>query len=358
MFGKKAKYVVAGLSLAMALSPVAAFADDAPNLAQTTDGLKVEKVMEANEGSEFSQTFTFTATAIQLTGDSAVEKDKTPAIADVTVTADKAATTLSTDAFGFASAQYPHAGVYGYQVKETKGDAHLRQDQRDLMTYDENVYTVYVWVVNGKNGTEVSAVTAVKNAAGNAIPAEGTAKEAKLSFDNKYYEYGNPDNPNNDSVDLKVDKVVDGTQGDKTAKWTFNVSFDESGLAVTPESNTIMYQIVSTGSDPAKDGWKALPADGKYELTDGQQILFKDVVAGTKYTVTETESGQKGYTTTGEVNPATTATDKGNSATVKNEKNQTVVTGVIVNNAPFVVMIGVAVAGVAAYGAAKRKIEK
>ena len=50
--------------------------------------------------------------------------------------------------------------------------------------------------------------------------------------------------------------------------------------------------------------------------------------------------------------------EQASSETVVNKKENTVVTGVIMNNAPFIVMIGVAAAGVAAYGAAKRKLEK
>lgn len=359
MFGKKkAGAIAAGLSLVMALSPVAALAD-APNL-NGAGGVKVTKVMQANTGSSFSKTFTFSASRIQLTGTSAAEKNTTPEIASVSVD-ETGAGTLTTDAFGFANAVYPHAGVYGYEVKEVRaeGDTHLRADQRDLMTYDDSVYTVYVWVVNKQGGgTEIQAVTAVKGTeAQPAIPDQDATKSTSLSFTNSYWEYGNPDTPDNKGVDLKVDKVLSGNFVNTTADWHFNVSFDTTGL-VMPEDNVMQYQIVSTGSDPVEADWKALPENGKYTLKGGQQILFKNVVAGTKYTVTEDEAKSDGYGTEGEVKTATTITDQGNSATVTNTKNNTVVTGVIVNNAPFIVMIGAAAAGVVAYGSAKRKLEK
>ena len=99
--------------------------------------------------------------------------------------------------------------------------------------------------------------------------------------------------------------------------------------------------------------------DEKIEAAaDAGAVTFDNVVVGTTYKVTETESGQAGYTTTGEVKNDTVLAETGANVTVTNAKNDTVVTGLIVNNAPFIVMIGVAAAGVAAYGTAKRKLEK
>lgn len=362
MFGKKSKAVVAGLSLVMALAPaVPAFAVN-----EITTSPNVTKTMKANPESHFNTTFTYTATAVQLTGEGAVNKDDNPAITAVTKNATGDAEgddALTTEAFGFKTAQYPAPGVYAYQVAETKGNEHLRKDSRDLMTYDNTTYTVFVYVVNGKSGLEVSAVTAVKDAtpgtATTTLPtkADDSKKESSLAFENSYWEYGNEGGDK--TADLTVDKDVQGNMGDTEKDWKFTVTFDESGLKVNPE-NQIKYQIVTTGSTADETKWENIPASNEYTLKDNQQILFKDVVAGTKYSVVEAESGQDGYETKGEVavKDAKTMGEKGASETVVNKKENTVVTGVIMNNAPFIVMIGVAAAGVAAYGAAKRKLEK
>lgn len=367
MFGKKSKAVVAGLSLVMALAPaVPAFAVN-----EITANPNVTKTMKANAGSSFSKEFEFTASPVQLTDEGAVNLETYPAptIASVKKTATSDAegdAALTTEAFGFKDAEYKAPGVYAYQVAEKKGSEHLRTDSRDLMTYDNTTYTVFVYVVNGKSGLEVSAVTAVKDAVPGAatttLPtkADDSKKESKLAFENKYWEYSNEDGSK--TADLLVDKDVQGNMGETQKDWHFTVSFDTTDVKVMPENNQILYQKVTTGSQPSEDegAWKPVPTDGKYTLKDNEQLLFKNIVTGTKYTVTEdeTEAGKNGYTTTGEVKIAKSVGEQASSETVVNKKENTVVTGVIMNNAPFIVMIGVAAAGVAAYGAAKRKLEK
>ena len=369
MFGKKSKAVVAGLSLVMALAPaVPAFAADG-DAVTTIANPTVTKTMKANPGSTFEKKFTFTATPVQLTDTGAVDLTKVtaPAIDAVTTTANGDAegqAALTTEAFGFKDAtKYPQPGVYAYQVAETAGDVHLRKDERDLMTYDKTTYTVFVYVVNGEDGKlAVDAVTAVKGDVTSVEAAASKTKEGQLAFENSYWEYGDPDtDEDTKSVALKVDKIVGGGMGEHDKSWTFTVKFDETDVKVKPKDNKIQYQIVTTGSEAVDKNWADVPADGVYHVTDKQQILFKNVVTGTKYTVTEAEADQDGYKTTvtgGTLGQAAQLTDAGASETVTNTKNSTVVTGVIMNNAPFIVMIGVAAAGVAAYGAAKRKLEK
>lgn len=50
--------------------------------------------------------------------------------------------------------------------------------------------------------------------------------------------------------------------------------------------------------------------------------------------------------------------EKTNTGTMTNTHNDVTPTGLIMNNAPFIALGAVAVAGVVAYGAAKRKLER
>lgn len=353
---KSSKLAALALSVALALGiAVPAFAAD--TYTDLKNDLKIDKQMEANSGSTFDVTFGYTITPIQLTTTGAATVAETPKpTSPVTIQATRAAESIKSDDLGLANLTYPHAGVYAYQIKETAGKSHLRADQRDEMTYDPTVYTVFVYVINGKNGPEVSAITAV-NKEVTAVPAYNTDKVAAIKFDNKYWEDGNEKNPN--TADLVVDKVVDGAQGDQSKKWTFTVTFDDSDVTVKPNGWTkasIQYQIVTTGENPVESAWKPVPADGKYTIKHNQQILFNNIVTGTTYKIDEAEKNQGGYTTTGLVDPAKTVTDEGNKETVTNKFKEITVTGVILNNAPFILMGSVAIAGVVLYGIAKRKL--
>ena len=50
--------------------------------------------------------------------------------------------------------------------------------------------------------------------------------------------------------------------------------------------------------------------------------------------------------------------ENANTGTMTNTHSDITPTGLVINNAPFIVMIGAAAAGVVAYGSAKRKLEK
>lgn len=137
-FGKmKAGAVAAGLSLAMALSPVAAFA--APMITPTNEGTKVTdgvtKTLQLNPGSTVDETFTFTATPVQLnataTDGTATEPTKhgtetfpAATINDIKIEGDGSSTAedANTGKSDIIFGTFPHAGVYAWTIEETTPD--------------------------------------------------------------------------------------------------------------------------------------------------------------------------------------------------------------------------------------------
>lgn len=359
MFAKKAKYIVAGLSLAMALSPVAAFADGTTPAATTADITKgITKKLEVNPGSSVTAQFQYTATPTVLNKDNAATKTEdhkvTATIGNIDLTANGAEAT-GTAAITYG--KFDHAGTYAWVVKETT-DTYKGAGQ---MQYDTETYTLVAVVENGANGPEVKESYLIK---GTATETSGD-KVGTATFTNKYTEKTN----DGENKPLVVKKTVDGKQGDKTKQFTFTVTFTAPDVLPVNADGTqqskadVLNAITATPTNATITGQAEAGADATtrtftFTAADAQSVEFNNVLVGTTYKVEETESGQAGYTTDGEVKTATVLSEDGANVTVKNTKDGTPVTGVIVNNAPFVVMIGVAVAGVAAYGAAKRKIEK
>ncbi|MEE1274855.1 MAG: FctA domain-containing protein [Olegusella sp.] len=350
-FGKKSVgAVAAGLSLVMALSPVAAFGATA----EYTVNNGVTKKLETNAGSTVSEQFAFTATPVQL-NQNAANATATVATteygnATITTTALSAASdeTETTATYGIVLPTLPHAGVYAWKVAETAGST-------TGMVYDTETYTLIATVSNADDThtTEwVSDVKLVKDGT-TSTTNDASKKVTTATFTNTYTEKTN----DGENKPLVVTKTVTGAQGDKTKLFDFTVNF--TAPSNVPDGWTVK-SITATAKPGTTVSNLTQNDDGSwtFKAADAGSVTFDNVVVGTTYKVTETESGQAGYTTTGEVKNDTVLAETGANVTVTNAKNDTVVTGLIVNNAPFIVMIGVAAAGVAAYGTAKRKLEK
>lgn len=362
MFGKKAKYIVAGLSLAMAVSPVMAFADDAATVQKVDDITKgVTKVLQVNPGSSVTATFKYTATPTVLNANDAAKKTETmadtfvPTIGDIELSANGAQATNT------AAITYPtfdHAGTYAWIVKET-ADTYTGAG---AMQYDPATYTLVAVVENGANGPAVAESYLIK---GTATTTSGD-KVGTATFTNKYTETTS----DGENKPLVVEKTVDGAQGNKEQQFNFTVTFTAPDVLPDGQDGAKVLDAISATLKEGAKGTVDTSAkatkgeDGKYTrvitftAADTESVTFDNVLVGTTYKVAETESNQAGYKTTGEVTTATVLGESGASVTVNNNKEGSPVTGVIVNNAPFIVMIGVAAAGVVAYGAAKRKLEK
>lgn len=218
------------------------------------------------------------------------------------------ALTKSTDiSFGTA---YDKPGVYHYVVSEDGGNY-------DGMSYSTEEYDVYVFVENDTNGYKIANVL-VYNKAGQ--------KAENVEFNNTYV---------TNNVSLK--KVVTGNQADKSKKFEFTVTVngqsDEKYTAILGSTTTVL----ETG----------VPA--KFTLGNDETVTIYGLSESDTYEFVETDCSADGYKTT--ITGADTAngltatgnTNGGNDAVVyTNEKNVQAPTGIMMNVAPYVLMVAVA----------------
>lgn len=241
--------------------------------------------------------------------------------------------------------KFPHAGVYEYNVKETQGDS-------VGVTYDKNEYKIRVYVANGEKGTFIEYIT-----------AENGGNKKPIKFVNTYKK----------DASLVVGKTIAGKMADKTKKFNFNIIFTKSA---TSDSNQIEGNIVD------KQGEKTpvtinIGENKGFNLGDGEKLEFNKIPVGTRYKVTEVGVAGDGYTPSINVveNGKKTVIEKGNEendlssstngtnlvgenenkVTFVNTHNETPITGIITNNLPFVLMIGVATLGFGALAVLKRR---
>lgn len=211
-------------------------------------------------------------------------------------------------------------GIYRYVVKETPGNY-----EGIGYTDEEKYFDIYV---NSNGG--VYAYTFTDSSAGN-------GKDDGVFVNDYSKKAGDEDTPH----DLTIKKTVTGNQGDKTAKFAFELSVSgaEGEQYYVTYGNT---NVTLTSGAQAQTIY----------LTNEQSAVIYGLSKGDKYTVKEIAANQDGYTTTIDSATTTTGEKSGNitadtTITYNNDRTVSTPTGVILNIAPYILMV--ALAGVLAF---------
>lgn len=285
--------VVMALAMAMSVMAINAFAVNATANLQ----LKKNLVLSGDHASIMAETFSFEVAAAGKSDDTDYENPGASAITvgSATYAAGESgekniSVTINKEAFG-------GPGTYYFTIKETAGTT-------DGMTY---------------SGAEKKLAVQ--------IFADGTAA---------YYVVANGANAKDDGVfentytthKLTVAKTVTGNQGDKTKKFDIKVTVN----GAEGETYATNVQGVTLTSGTAYT----------FQLAHGESVEIYNLSAGDTYTVDEADYTNEGYTAFGEVTTATAIGTADKSVTVTNNKDASTPTGVIMNIAPYVLMVALA----------------
>ena len=233
---------------------------------------------------------------------------------------------------------FPHAEEYVYTVKET-------QENVDGVEYSTDIYTLRVYVKNGDSGLEIRNMTAEK---GTSDGTEGN-KVPEMKFTNTYRK----------NAPLEITKVTTGDLADKTKDFEFTITIIPSK---TEKNQTVVY----TGKIGDEEVTVNANQEKTFQLHNGETLKFDSLPADTRYVVTETGAND-GYTPSVTVIENGTETvkktadsekegissaneqknnlvgEKDNKVTFTNTYNSIPLTGIFMNNLPFVIVIGIAV---------------
>lgn len=341
---KLGAFVLAGtMLLSMGTTAFAAGEPTAPDVNQNGT-VPITKEFEMADGLKTpAAIFKFTATS--------QTQDALPAtITDVTYQAGETGTlkdgkyVISKNTAISFTGNWKHAGEYVYTVTE-------KQENMPNVTYDTSSYTLRVYVINGTNGLEIEKITA----------QGATGKTDKILFTNTYAK--------NDAT-LTIEKNTEGDYADKTRKFDFEITFTKSPMSdQTTFTGTIGAQSVECTAGQTKT----------FKLADGEQLVFNNLPVGTTYMVKEL-AATDGYTPKVTVieNQTTTVTNKTVQETEaldtlkENEKNNLVgenenkvtftntykdvaVTGIVMNNLPFILLVAVAIVAFVSLAVIKRR---
>lgn len=292
-----------------------------------------------------------------------------------------------------AKIPFTEVGVYIYTIKEKSGTYTINNAFNETMDYSNAQYDITFWVREKADGSgvyvhAVAAIIKVKDTddQGNVdtkvdpTPGGGSSDEydySQMTFTNTYhYIKGgtDPDKPENEA--LRISKVVSGDMAEKTRYFAFSVTVQKPATLtgtvlyrayVVDASNTV---VTSSNHVPAGD----IQSDKGFDLTAGtaktvnlkhnERIVFNAIHVGAKYSVTETgvpdyvpsvvvvENGGTPTTTppTGSIGQslsigAIMIGKDANSAAFTNTYKDVPITGVVIDNLPFILLIVSAIGG-------------
>ena len=227
---------------------------------------------------------------------------------------------------------FPHAGLYEYTIRETAGT------ENDGITYDTASYELNVYVINNEDGDlEVRNITAEKDG----------DKQDELSFTNTYRK----------NSSLTISKTTEGEYADKTKDFDFTIKFEKAATELDNVNSYIgMIENETVNCEVGKET--------EFKLHDGESLVFAELPAGTRYVVKEV-AAEDGYTpsikivengveTQGEtvserdgISSAATGTnlvgENENEVVFTNTYEDIPLTGIILNNWPFIILIILAI---------------
>lgn len=233
--------------------------------------------------------------------------------------------------------EYTKVGVYEYTLEEVAGDT-------AGVTYRTDTLKLVVTVINVEGGKIRVA----------GVHTESTGKEKSDKFDDNKYSAGS----------LNVKKVVEGNLGDKNKKFDFTVVFtNNTGKEI---KSTITAKVAGVAVDDFNVSWKANKQyTYKFSLANDETATFENLPYGVTYTVTEADyTGNNGgyldptpaYSEdSGTHNTIDTASE---TLTITNTKTGDVDTGVILDNAPYMLMLAVVAGGAMTLVIKKRREEE
>ena len=258
--------------------------------------------------------------------------------------------------------KFTHAGVYKYVVKEEALATPI-----EGLDIDSNARYLYVYVENPENGETGMQVVG-------AVVKDATGKTD--NFTNTYLNNGTTDKVN----ELYISKTVTGQLGSKSEEFAFTIIIS-SNVGVTGAEGTAeqYYAVVEKwdtkgSADTSDDEWVTdTQAAGttagvitlnsgltpnNFKLKDNQRLHIYGLSDHDQYTIVETAAGQNGYTTsvdagigndpstdnktvTGDVDP----TGSIQNIVYTNRRDSVTPTGVLLNVAPYALMVIIAAAG-------------
>lgn len=251
-------------------------------------------------------------------------------------------------------------GLYVYTVKETSENVLDNEQYGWTMNTSADEYTLRIYV--DKDGKVTYTIENKGTKIEKLVPSAEEGSDyvtGGFSFTNQYTKKGEK-NVENSKGSLTIEKKIEGSYADKEDQFDYTVTFTDT--SINPA-----YTVKSA------DGSTVSFTGNEFTLKGGQSATFENIPAGTYYTVSETmkDSNTQKYdaayvaTQNGNAGTSTKATTTGsllvgegaNSVVYTNTAKDITITGLALQAAPYVALIGLALVMMAAYVVLRRRAE-
>lgn len=351
-----------------------------PVFAEDIKTAQKEAWISKTYNTEVAKAETFQFNVVQNTeGTGLITAAANVTIPEISFTGDETGTTTKKAEVGFPA--YTEAGKYEYTVTENEtATPAVTNGEHEKMIMSKAEYTMDVYVEDTNSGCQIANIIVNRtkdDKGGNATGKVdiGNTDKNGFKFTNTYVqEAGTGDKPSNPGEDydtygsLKVSKKIINENGG-TASATDSFSFKATFNFPTGTDASTLGGVKANGSDIT------LKAGGTYDFTlkNGENKKFTGLPVGTTMTVTESATqnykGSANVTINGlnenpieatKYNAVITVSDKKlgqkkNAVDVTNTYNNVPLTGIIMNNLPYIAMIVIGAAALVVYVQNKRK---
>ena len=349
-----------------------------PVFAEDITTKQTEAWISKTYNTEVAKAETFSFTATQKKGDGLVSKDVSLTMPEISFTEADKGTTTQRKKVTFPN--YQEAGKYEYTVIENEtAQPEIPTDSvHEKMIMSKAEYTMDVYVENINDGCQIANIIVNKTKDDKGETATGkvdisNTDKNRFEFTNTYVqEAGTGENPSNPGEDyntygsLNVSKTINGNGG--TASTTNEFSFQATFNFPAGTDASTLGGVKANGTDVTL-------TDGAcdFKLKNGESEKFTGLPVGTTMTVTESATpnykGSAKVTINGADESTVAATKYNEAITVSNKKlgqkknavdvintyNNVPLTGIIMNNLPYIAMIVIGAAALVVYVQNKRK---
>lgn len=330
---KKVTSIFLALVLVLSLGTVAFAATDDGNTYTDMSTVTLSKEYKLTNSGTISPAETFSFSTLTCTGVEdagvGVTKDNAPVptIASVSYTAGEAGSNTAKKDITITLPSYSAVGVYTYTFTEVEGVT-------AGVTYRSDAIKLVVTVIEQNGKVRVAAVH-----------TEGENEEKSDDFDNTY-----------SAGSLSVTKQVTGNMGDQQKEFTVKVTFT-APTGETVKSDITYVDGTETKTISAGEGWTG-SKEVEITLKHNETVTFNNIPYGVTYAVVEND-----YTAEadGKYDPASydsnregTISADSISTTITNNKGANVDTGIFMDSLPYVMLLAVALVGLAVFFAKKR----
>ena len=351
--------------------------------------LTVANGIDISAVNAFELTFTAQDTETSTAATTPAISDQTLTVGDIKDGKAVASKTIASilPAEADLSTTFKHAGEFAYKVEETDNsfETYVEATKTNKVLKcnpDKESYILRVYIFNDGTELKYQGITVEKYVNGTSsgkvdptldkISSSDERLISGFNFTNEYSEVVGPNPPDPDPTfhAYTVTKEIDSASsyGDKTLEFEVTIEI------TLPE----LYEDGDIALANDSEGTLSVAADGKTAtvsgamLKHGESIAFNKFPAGSVIKVTETQDSRYSGKINGDFFASMDYADKGanvvatsnpltavGSAVVMNSIEAPTPTGIVVNNLPFVLILALAVAGLAFYFVSnRRKVEE